>query len=160
LLKKNSLSTNIVKAANIVNENQYKVVIKELTENLGTLENKVISVLGLSFKGETDDLRGSVSLKLVEDLKRNGAVVKAHDYLSYEKAKKIIKNIFISKDVYAVVKDADALVIATDWKEYTKLDWERMKELMKGNLIIDGRNLLDSKLLKELGFVYEGIGRK
>ena len=158
--EKNSLSTNIVKAADIVNENQYKVVIKKLTKNLGTLENKVISVLGLSFKGETDDLRGSVSLKLIEELKKSGVVVKAHDYLSYEKAKKIIKDIFISKDVYAVVKDADAVVIATDWKEYTKLDWEKIKELMKGNLIVDGRNLLDPKLFKKLGFVYEGIGRK
>jgi UDPglucose 6-dehydrogenase len=158
--EKNSLSTNIVKATDIVNENQYKVVIKKLTKNLETLENKVISVLGLSFKGGTDDLRGSVSLKLVEELKKSGAVVKAHDYLSYEKAKKIIKYVFLSKDVYAVVKDADAVVIATDWKEYTKLDWEKIKELMKGNLIVDGRNLLDPKLFKELGFVYEGIGRK
>jgi len=158
--EKIGISLDIIKAANYVNERQYKIVIEKLHKYLGSLNGKTIAIFGLSFKGGTDDLRGSISLRLIEDLKRKGALVKAHDYLSYEKAKKITKDVFISNDVYPVAKDSDTVVIATDWKEYLQIDWKKIKESMKGNLIVDGRNLLDPKLFKELGFVYEGIGRK
>jgi UDPglucose 6-dehydrogenase len=158
--KRAGANISIVEKAYKVNEVQYLVAIEKLKEVLGNLEGKIVSVFGLAFKGGTDDIRESISIKVIRELQKEGSIVKAHDYIAHKKAKTILKEIYLSDDVYSVAKDADALLITTDWKEYTKLDWERMKELMKGNLIIDGRNLLDSKLLKELGFVYEGIGRK
>jgi len=155
-----NINLGIIKEAVLINNTQFPVVIEKLKENLGNLKGKVVAVLGLSFKGGTDDLRDSISIKLINELLREGAIVRAQDYLSYEKAKEIIKGVFISNDVYITAKGADAIVIATDWKEYPKVDWKKIRNLMKGNLIIDGRNILDRENLKNLGFTYKGIGRK
>ena len=151
---------DVINSVYKINERQYKVVIEKLQKHLGSLKGRTIAIFGLSFKGGTDDIRNSVSLKIISNLEKEGAILRLHDFLAFENAKKMFSETFISKDPYVVVKGTDAIVVATDWKEYTNLNWEKIKKLMKGNLIIDGRNILDRDLLKKIGFVYEGIGRK
>lgn len=151
--------TSIVQKTCEINEVQFLVTIDKLKKVLGNLKGKTIAVLGLAFKGGTDDLRDSVSLKIIKDLKKQEVIVKAHDYMAYEKAEKLLKDIFISGDIYLVVEDCDALIIATDWQEYKRIDWKRIRKAMHGTLIIDGRNVLEAKNINKLGFVYYGIGR-
>lgn len=150
----------IIEAAYKINERQYKIVIEKLNKHLGSLNSRKIAIFGLSFKGNTDDLRNSVSLKIISELQKEGAVLKLHDYKSFEKAKKIFRNLLISNDPYTVSKGTEAIIITTDWKDYQTLDWTRIKQLMSGNLVVDGRNILDKNILRSLGFWYEGIGRK
>lgn len=142
-----------------INDVQFLAAIDKLKEVLGNLKGKTIAVLGLAFKGGTDDLRDSVSLKIINYLKKHGVIVRAHDYMIYEKAGKLLKDVFISGDIYSVAEGCDALIIATDWQEYKRIDWAKIKNLTTGNLIIDGRNILNKKLLIKLGFIYSGIGR-
>jgi UDPglucose 6-dehydrogenase len=158
--KEIGIRLDLINSVNKINERQYKVVIEKLQKHLVSLKSRTIAIFGLSFKGDTDDLRNSISLKIIKDLEKEGAILRLHDYLAFKKAKKIINNAFISDIPYFVAEGSEAIVIATDWKEYSHLDWEKIRKLMKGNLIIDGRNILDKDLLKKIGFVYEGIGRK
>ncbi|MGC8576328.1 MAG: UDP-glucose dehydrogenase family protein [Caldisericum sp.] len=158
--KETGINLDIIDAASKLNDKQYKVVIRKLKQYLGSLNGKKIAVFGLSFKGGTDDLRNSVSFRIISDLLRAGAILKLHDYLAWIKAKELVKVTLVSNDPYLVAEDTDAIVIATDWNEYLNEDWKKIKSLMKGNLIIDGRNILDGGLLKKIGFIYEGIGRK
>jgi UDPglucose 6-dehydrogenase len=158
--KRAGANISIVEKAYKVNEVQYLVAIEKLKEVLGNLEGKTVSVFGLAFKGGTDDIRESISIKIIRELQKEGSIVKAHDYIAHKKAKTILKEIYLSDDVYSVAKDTDALLITTDWKEYKNIDWAKIRNLMRGNLIIDGRNILDKELLKRSGFIYKGIGRK
>lgn len=148
----------VIKAAVSVNARQYVVAIDKLVRLAGQLRGATVAVLGLAFKSDTDDTRESVSLKLISGLLEAGAVVRAHDYRAVENARRELAVGTYFTDPYEAVTGCDALVIATDWADYAKLDWARIKKLMKGNVVIDGRNLLDGRWLIELGFRYEGIG--
>ncbi len=150
----------IVKSVIEVNEEQYKLVIEKLKRHLSNLRGKIIGVLGLAFKENTDDIRESVSIKIIKELAREGAELKAHDPQAINNAKKVLSSVKYFKDPYKMVEDADAIVIATEWSEYKRLDWNEIRSLMKGKLIIDGKNLLDPAEVKKYGFIYEGIGRK
>ncbi len=149
----------IVKSIIEVNEKQYKIVIEKLRKHLGKLKGKTIGVLGLAFKENTDDIRESVSIKIIGELLNKGVELKAHDPQAINNARKVFGNIAYFEDPYKMVKDADAIVVATEWPEYKELDWGKVKDSMKGTLIIDGRNLLDPEEMKKYGFTYEGIGR-
>lgn len=157
--KRAGAKTTIVQKAYEVNRGQFNIAINRLIESLKDVKGKNIGIFGLSFKGGTDDLRESVSLKIISHLRRQGALVKAHDYASCEKAKEVLKGVFISDDVYKVAKGCDALIIATDWLEYREIDWKRIKKMMNGRLVIDGRNILNADKMKKTGFIYKGIGR-
>lgn len=143
-----------------VNENQYKIIIDKLKGHFGILEGKTIGMLGLAFKENTDDIRESVSIKIIRELLNNGVKVKAHDFKAINNLKKIFNNIDYAEDPYIVTKNADVVVITTEWLEYKKLDWKRIKDLMKDRLIIDGKNLLSPYEIRKFGFIYEGIGRR
>lgn len=158
--KDNGLKFNILESVNYVNENQYKIVIKKLEKYLGKLEGKNISIFGLAFKGGTDDVRESIALKIIKELINLKVNIKAHDYWAIDNAKKILPSISYFYDVYDASIDADAIVIATDWKEYKDINWEMIKKLMRGNLIIDGKNILNYSEVIKIGFIYEGIGRR
>jgi len=158
--KRAGAKTSIVERAFEVNRVQFLATVNKLTETLIDIKGKNIGVFGISFKGGTDDIRESVSLKIISYLRKKGAVIKAHDYAACENAKKILKGILISDDAYKVAEGCDALIIATDWREYDELDWKVVKKVMKGKLIIDGRNILDASKMKRIGFTYKGIGRR
>jgi len=160
IFKKQGIKFQILESVVAVNNKQYRVVFEKLKKYFPSLKNRVVAVLGLSFKPGTDDIRESVSIKLIDDLLKEGAVVRAHDFMAIENAKKILPNVNYFEDVYESVLNVDAIIIATDWREYRELDWRLIRERMRGDVIIDGRNLLDTSYIKKLGFKYEGIGRR
>jgi len=149
----------IVKSVIEVNEKQYKMVIDKLRKHLGKLNGKTIGVLGLAFKENTDDIRESVSIKIIKELLNEGVELKAHDPQAINNARKVFGNVAYFEDPYKMVKGIDAIIIATEWPEYKELDWGRVKDLMKGTLIVEGRNLLDPEEMKKYGFTYKSIGR-
>jgi len=150
----------IVKSAIEVNEKQYKIVIEKLKKHLDKLKSKTIGVLGLAFKENTDDIRESVSIKIIGELLNEGVEIKAHDPQAINNARRVFDNVAYFEDPYKMVKGTDAIVVATEWPEYKELDFWKVRDLMKGKLIIDGRNLLDPEEMKKYGFTYEGIGRR
>jgi len=157
--KKLGYDFKLLKAVKAINEEQLEFVLDKIKSLLGIVKDKTIGVLGLSFKPNTDDLRNSPSLRLIEALRKEGAKIKAFDPKSMEKAEKILKNVFFCKDPYAAARGSDCLVIATEWNEFKELDFKRLKKLLKCPLIIDCRNIYNPAALKKEGFTYEGIGR-
>ncbi|MDD2624350.1 MAG: UDP-glucose/GDP-mannose dehydrogenase family protein [Candidatus Riflebacteria bacterium] len=152
----------IMSAVEAVNNRQKRVLFEKLKKRFGNeLKNKTIAVWGLSFKPNTDDMREAPSIVLVENLIAEGAKVKAYDPEATEEARKIFKDkIFYADKTYEALEGADALVIVTEWNEFRRPNFEKMKTLMKSAIIFDGRNLFEPKKMAELGFEYEGIGRK
>jgi UDPglucose 6-dehydrogenase len=124
------------------------------------LSGKKIALWGLAFKPDTDDIREAPALYIIDALIKEGASVSAFDPVAMENVKREIGNkISYSENHYDVLKDADALVIATEWQLFRTPDFEKMKSLMKGKIIFDGRNLYEPSVMKEKGFYYDSIGR-
>jgi UDPglucose 6-dehydrogenase len=140
-----------------VNELQKRRVIGKLERRLGPLRGKRIALLGLAFKPGTDDMREAPSLVLAGRLLSEGAEVSAWDPVADGAAH--LHGVEIADSALAALDGADAAVIVTEWPELRDLDWAAVHERMRGNVIVDGRNLLDPGELRALGFVYEGIGR-
>jgi len=157
--KKYNVKLNVVEAAIRANEYQPIRMMEKLKILVPELSGKVISVLGLSFKPNTDDIREAPSLKVVRYLLDAGARVKAYDPVAMRQMEKIFPDIEYHGTVLSAVKDADAVVILTDWNEFRSLDLVEMRKRMKGDRILDTRNILDTKALTELGFVYLTVGR-
>jgi UDPglucose 6-dehydrogenase len=140
-----------------VNELQKRRVIGKLERRLGPLRDKRIALLGLAFKPGTDDMREAPSLVLAGRLLSEGAEVTAWDPIADGAAH--LHGVSIAESALDALDDADAAVIVTEWPELRELDWAAALERMRGNVVVDGRNLLDPDALRALGFVYEGIGR-
>lgn len=151
------VNLEILKAVVNVNKLQRQLVIEKLQRHLGQLDGKYIGLLGLAFKPGTDDLREAPALHLARDLIELNTRINAFDPIIKEvdgfNGKLVVKD-----EAYQAVKDADAIVFVTEHPEFNNLDFSKIKELAKGNIIIDGRNFLDGSKLKAQGFVYEGIG--
>lgn len=142
-----------------VNELQKRRVVNKLQKHLGSLADKTIALLGLAFKPNTSDLREASSIVLASRLLGDGALVKAYDPVAIPYAAKAVRGILLCDDILSVVRDSDAVVLVTEWEEFTDLPLEKMKKLMRRPLIIDGRNFLDPQKIRDAGFTYEGIGR-
>jgi UDPglucose 6-dehydrogenase len=154
------LELDILQATNRVNRNQKTVLFQKLTSRFGDLSGKTIAVWGLAFKPRTDDMREAPSLTLIEALLEAGAKVQAYDPVAHETAhRELGDRISYAKKDYDALEGADALVICTEWNEFRRPDWERMKSLMAQPLIFDGRNIYDPHRVEERGFEYYGIGR-
>lgn len=149
----------LLQAVMDINRNQRRRVIYKLRKALGSLDQKVIGVLGLSFKPNTDDIREAPSLEVIHLLQNEGAIIRAYDPQATENAVKMLHNVKLCDNPYQVADGADALVLATEWNEFKQLDFERIRGLMKQRIIMDGRNLWDPDRLRELGFLYFGVGR-
>ncbi|MFA4854305.1 MAG: UDP-glucose/GDP-mannose dehydrogenase family protein [Candidatus Omnitrophota bacterium] len=149
----------ILKAVRDTNEEQRKFVLQKIKDALWIIKDKTIAVLGLAFKPNTDDLRNSPSIDLINALIGEGSKVRVYDPKAMGKAKKILKDVIFCNDSYQAAKGADCLIVATEWNEFKELDFIKLKKMLKRPLIIDGRNIYDLKLLKELGFTYIGVGR-
>lgn len=152
-----SLVREVVRA----NERQKDLMVDKLKSLLGTLHGKTITLLGLAFKAETDDIRDSPAINIVEKLMKAGAAIKAHDPKGIENFKKFYPGFTVSyfKNEFEAINGADAIIICTEWNEYRNLNLEIAKKIMKGNVIFDTRNVLDNDHAKEMGFVYKGLGR-
>lgn len=142
------------------NERNKKNVVSRLEAIAGSLEESSVAVLGLSFKAGTDDVRESPAITIVNDLIFRGADVKAYDPRAMENFREHFPYISYSDSAEEAVKEADILIIATEWKEFGNLDPRKLKKLMKGDLLYDTRNLLDREAFTEAGFRYLGTGRK
>ena len=149
----------LLQAVMDINRNQRRRVIYKLRKALGNLDEKVIGVLGLSFKPNTDDIREAPALEIIHLLENEGAVVKAYDPQAMENASKEYKRVIMCENPYKVAEGADALVLATEWNEFKQIDLKRIYELMREPIIMDGRNLWDPEKVISIGFNYFGVGR-
>jgi len=125
----------------------------------GTIKDKTIGILGLSFKPDTDDMRDAPSIVVINQLQEKGATIKAYDPIAMDNAKKIFKNVEFCPDSYSVAKDCDLLIVMTEWNEFRQLNILKIKNSMVKPVLLDGRNIYDPQKLREVGFIYAGIGR-
>jgi len=123
------------------------------------LKDKKIGVLGLAFKQNTDDVRQSPAIELCQRLLKEGAQLRVHDPKAMEKAGAMLPGVTFVADMNDVADGCDALVIATEWEEFKKLDLERARKLLTHPILFDGRNLFDPQEMERLGFIYKSIGR-
>jgi UDPglucose 6-dehydrogenase len=152
--------SRIIETVIEVNAAQKARMVGKIRKALGGSEaGKKIAVLGLTFKPETDDMRDASSLMILPVLKEKGAEIVATDPHGMEEAKKIMPEIKYVDDPYEAMKEADCLVLMTEWNEYRSLDLERVKKTMRGNIFIDLRNVYEPDHIRKAGFEYFGIGR-
>lgn len=155
-------SLRILKAVEEVNENQKTILFRKLQKIYNNdLKNKKIAIWGLAFKPNTDDMREAPALVLIEKLTEAGCSITAYDPVAMKEAKRRVGDkINYAENMYDALKDADALLLVTEWTEFRFPNWKEIKNLMKNPLIIDGRNIYDENELKKNGIAYYCIGKK
>ncbi|HLD21803.1 MAG TPA: UDP-glucose/GDP-mannose dehydrogenase family protein [Patescibacteria group bacterium] len=153
----------LLRAVIEVNNHQRRHMVEKIKKQLqGNLKGKTIAVFGLAFKGNTDDIRDSAAIDIIELLREDGALIRAFDYEAISNAKKILgeQSITYVDDVNDLCVGADAALIATEWPQFIEMDWKKIKSQLKNPIIFDGRNLLKpTRMREEYGFVYYSIGR-
>ena len=158
--EKNGYDMHVLKAVEDVNERQKRILFDKLEKHFGgDLKGKKVAMWGLSFKPETDDMREAPALVLIDLLLKAGCEVKVYDPIAMEDCKRRIgETVTYCADKYEAAIDADALLMVTEWKEFRVPSWDVLKKTMRGNVVIDGRNIYDRKELEGKGFVYYRIG--
>ncbi len=149
----------LLQAVMDINRNQRRRAIYKLRKVLGSLNDRVIGVLGIAFKPNTDDIRESPAIEIMHLLQNEGAIVRTYDPQAMENAAQALKGITLCSNPYEVAEGADALVLATKWNEFKQLDLIRVHDLMRTRIILDGRNVWDQERAETLGFKYIGVGR-
>jgi UDPglucose 6-dehydrogenase len=149
----------LLKEVQRINAEQMDRFLKKILETLWVLKNKKIGVLGLAFKQNTDDVRMSPAIDLCLRLQKEGAILRVHDPKAMEKAKTVIKDVTYVEDMNAVAEGCDALIVATEWPIFKKLDLERARKSMTHPIMFDGRNMFDVAEMEKFGFIYKSIGR-
>jgi UDPglucose 6-dehydrogenase len=158
--KEHGLEMKICESVDLVNEAQKKLIFKKIKERFNKLKGIKIAVWGLSFKPQTDDMREAASIVTINLLLSEGAEIKAFDPKALENAREIFKDKIEYGDTpYDCLKEAEALVIVTEWNEFRNPDFEKIGDLMSKKIIFDGRNIYDPKRVKDSGFEYYCIGR-
>jgi UDPglucose 6-dehydrogenase len=142
-----------------INLDQRTLVVEKLREVLGALRDQTIGILGLSYKPETDDIREAPSIDVIQNLLQKGARVRVYDPKAMPTMQRQLNSIQYCRDPYELATGADGLMIVTEWDEFRTLDLDRIKQVMRRPVMVDGRNLYDPKTMRELGFVYRGVGR-
>jgi len=155
------VNSKIVDAVIQVNSKQKNRMVEKISHALGgSLEDKRIAMLGLTFKPGTDDMRDAPSITIISGLIDQGAIISAHDPEGVEEAKKLLpKNIKYSDTIKQTINSADAVVLMTEWDQYLELDLKRIKEEMKGSIFVDLRNAFDPDIMEDIGFNYFSVGR-
>ena len=158
--KEKNIPMETLRAAKKANDNQ-KAKMGTKLENLisSSLKGKKIAVLGLSFKANTDDIRKSSSIDIIEFILSKGGIVRAYDPIANASMMELFNNISYFEDVYDAIKGADALVVMTEWNEFRALDLPRIKNIMESAFVLDTRNIINMSELSKLGFVYDNVGR-
>ena len=149
----------IVESVIEVNERQQMLMVDKIENVLGDLKGKRLGILGLTFKPNTDDIRDSPAIRIIETLIKKGAIVSAYDPAGMEAAAKILKGVNYVKDIYEAAQDADALVIITEWNEFRYPDWEKVQASLRSPTVIDMRNIYEPEKMKTRGFNYRCVGR-
>ena len=150
----------LLQAVMDINNDQRMLVIDKLRDCLGTLHDKVIGLLGLAFKPNTDDLREAPSIDIAKVLLAGGAHVRGYDPAAMERMQSLLPELEYARDSYQVAAGADALVVVTEWNEFRQLDLKRIQTSMRTPVVIDGRNIYVPETMRSLGFTYRGIGRE
>jgi len=158
-MKQHNCNAQILEAVEEANQKQKLSLIPKLKKLVPDLKGKTIAIWGLAFKPKTDDIREAPSLVVITELQKLGAKIKVFDPVAEENAKKTLKDVEYATTPYEAVRNANALVIVTEWDEFRELDKEKIKSLLKQPNIIDGRNIWEPKEMKEMGFNYIGVGR-
>jgi UDPglucose 6-dehydrogenase len=149
----------LLKEVQHINADQMDRFVKKITDTLWVLKDKKIGVLGLAFKQNTDDVRSSPAIDLCQRLQKEGASLRVHDPKAMDKARSILNNVTFVDDMNAVAEGCDAIVIATEWDEFQKLDLERARKSLTHPIMFDGRNLFDREEMERLGWIYKSVGR-
>jgi UDPglucose 6-dehydrogenase len=150
----------ILKAAERVNKQRIERFFDKVRQALWVVKGKRVAVLGLAFKANTDDVRFSPALEVVQELLRQGARVEATDPEAMSRSKALFPGANYHADVYDALREAEAALVCTEWDVFRDLDWERAGKLMTRKLVIDGRNLYSPARMRELGFEYYSFGRE
>jgi len=149
----------LLKEVQRINSEQMERFVKKISSTLWVLKGKTIGVLGLAFKQNTDDVRSSPAIELCQRLLKEGTALRVHDPKAMDKARGLLPNVTYVDDMNAVAEGCDALVVATEWDEFKKLDLERAKKGLSHPILFDGRNLFDRAEMERAGWVYKSIGR-
>src|SRR5436190_3879080 len=149
----------LLKEVQRINAEQMNRFVKKIIETLWVLRDKKIGVLGLAFKQNTDDIRMSPAIDLCLRLQKEGAILRVYDPKAMDKARAVLKDVTFVDDMNEVATGCDALVVATEWNDFKKLDLDRARKALSHPILFDGRNLFDHKEMEELGFIYKSIGR-
>jgi len=149
----------LLKEVQRINAGQMDRFVKKITDTLWVLKDKKIGVLGLAFKQNTDDVRMSPAIELCQRLQKEGATIRVHDPKAMNKARAILQDVDYVDDMNAVADGCDALVVATEWDEFKKLDLERARKSLTHPIMFDGRNLFDRGEMERLGWIYKSVGR-
>jgi UDPglucose 6-dehydrogenase len=149
----------LLKEVQRINSDQMERFVKKITDTLWVLKDKKIGVLGLAFKQNTDDVRSSPAIDLCQRLLKEGATLRVHDPKAMDKTKSLLPDVTYVDDMNAVAEGCDALVVATEWDEFKKLDLERAKKSLTAPILFDGRNLFDPAEMEKLGWIYKSVGR-
>ncbi|MBI5167694.1 MAG: UDP-glucose/GDP-mannose dehydrogenase family protein [candidate division NC10 bacterium] len=162
IAEKSGCDFSLLREVERINNSRIDVVVNKLKAHLWILKEKTVGVLGLAFKPNTDDIRFAPSLEIIKRLQREGVNIKAYDPKAMEKAKRELEGVTFCNDPYAVAEGCEALIIATEWREFKTLDMARIKTLMRRPFILDGRNIYNREelvRLRQMGFEYVGMGR-
>ncbi len=160
IAESNSYEPRLLRAVLDRNDRQVQEVVTRLKGMTGyLLYQRIITVFGLAFKPNTNDVRNSVSLKVIGQLEKEGATVRCHDPVALPEARRLAPQRTYFEDPYEAVRNADALLILTDWPQYAELEYGEIRNRMARPCIVDGRNLLDPASMRGLGFSYTGVGR-
>src|SRR5436190_1863123 len=149
----------LLKEVQHINGAQMDRLVKKITDTLWVLKDKTIGVLGLAFKQNTDDVRLSPAIDLCHRLQKEGAKLRVYDPKAMEKAKAVLKDVHYAEDMNDVAEGCDALVIATEWPQFKKLNLDKARKVLTHPIMFDGRNLFDPAEMEQLGFIYKSIGR-
>lgn len=160
LAEHSGVNFNMLKEAEHVNKRRIDQFVEKIRQALWVIKDKKIGILGLAFKANTDDIRFAPSLEVLRRLLAEGANLRAYDQEAMTRTSAIFPQVEFCKDPYSVARDADALLILTEWPEFRELDWPRISEAMSRPLVLDGRNLLDPAKMTKLGFEYHCFGRR
>jgi UDPglucose 6-dehydrogenase len=161
--RENGLELGVLQAVEAANERQKHVLVDKIVERFGEdLSGRTFALWGLAFKPNTDDMRDAPSRVIVAELARRGARLQAYDPVAMDEARRVlgeVPGLHFAASQSAALEGADALVIATEWKEFRNPDFDTLKAVLKQPLVFDGRNLYDPALMREFGIEYRGIGR-
>ncbi len=159
LSEKSGYHFNLLKEVRQVNEEQKNLFVRLIEDKLWIVKDKTVGVLGLAFKPNTDDMRNAPAVDIIHALQHEGARIKAYDPQAVPHARKILKKVTYCPNPYLLAKGCDCLLVLTEWEEFKKLDFKKIKRLMRHPILFDGRNVYHDRSLEELGFEYYGIGR-
>ncbi|MDX2226307.1 MAG: UDP-glucose/GDP-mannose dehydrogenase family protein [Verrucomicrobiae bacterium] len=150
---------SLLKEVERINASQKERFLKKIRETLWILQDKIIGVLGLAFKPNTDDIRSSAAIEVVERLVAEGAKIRAYDPKAMDKAREMLPSITFCQNPYEAAQGVEALIILTEWDEFRSLDLPKLASGMVNPIILDGRNIFDPKKMEREGFIYKSIGR-